>query len=69
MLVLSRKVGQKLLIGDDVVMTVHKINGNRAVLMIDAPKQMSIQRAEVSVESAQPKLNQPQSVSIGEFSV
>ena len=33
MLVLSRKVGQKLLIGDDVVVTVHKINGNRAVLM------------------------------------
>lgn len=69
MLVLSRKVGQKLLIGDDVVVTVHKINGNRAVLMIDAPRQMSIQRAEATAESAKPKLSQPRSVPIGEFSV
>lgn len=47
MLVLSRKVGEKLVIGDNVVVTVSKISGNRVSIAIDAPRDVSIQREEL----------------------
>ncbi len=47
MLVLSRRVGEKILIGNSVVITVTEIVGNRCRLGIEAPPQVSIDRAEV----------------------
>lgn len=47
MLVLSRKMDEKLVIGDDVVITISKICGNRVAVAIDAPKEVSIRRGEL----------------------
>lgn len=50
MLVLSRKKGEKLLIGDEVEITVVEIEGDRVKLGINAPKGVKILRAELLEE-------------------
>jgi len=47
MLVLSRKVGEKLVIGDNIEVTVQRIQGNRVALAITAPDSVTILRAEL----------------------
>jgi carbon storage regulator len=47
MLVLSRKVGERIHIGDDVVVTITAIKGNRVQLGIDASHDVSILRGEL----------------------
>ena len=47
MLVLSRKEGEQLIIGDDIVLTVSKISGNRVAIGIDAPRNVRIIRGEL----------------------
>ncbi len=47
MLVLSRKVGEKIVIGDNIVVEVVKVKGNRVTLGLVAPKQVSILRNEL----------------------
>jgi carbon storage regulator len=47
MLVLSRKCEQSLLLGDDIVVTVLSIEGDRVKLGIDAPRSVSVLRQEV----------------------
>ena len=47
MLVLSRKQGEQLLIGDDIVLTVNRISGNRVAIGIDAPRDVRIVRGEL----------------------
>ncbi|MGB9812185.1 MAG: carbon storage regulator CsrA [Thermovenabulum sp.] len=50
MLVLSRKKGEKLLIGDEVEITVVEIEGDRVKLGINVPKGVKILRAELIEE-------------------
>lgn len=47
MLVLSRRLGETLIIGDDVKITVLGISGNQVRLGIAAPKDVSVHREEV----------------------
>jgi len=47
MLVLSRRLGETLIIGDDVKITVLGISGNQIRLGIDAPREVSVHREEV----------------------
>jgi len=47
MLKLSRKIGQSLMIGDDVVITVLKVNGKQVSIGISAPKSIGVHREEV----------------------
>lgn len=47
MLVLSRKVGEKLVIGDGVYLTVQRVAGNRVSLAIEAPQHVKIVRGEL----------------------
>lgn len=48
MLTLTREVGQKIVIGDDIVITVVAVSGNgRVKIGIDAPQQVRIDREEV----------------------
>ncbi|MGO4102354.1 carbon storage regulator CsrA [Leifsonia sp. YAF41] len=47
MLVLTRKLGEKILIGDDIVVTVLDVRGDSIRLGVDAPRGVRIQRDEV----------------------
>ena len=47
MLVISRKKGESLLIGDDIEITVEKIDGSNVKISIKAPKEKVILRKEV----------------------
>lgn len=47
MLVLSRKLGEEILIGNDVRLVVYRIKGNRVRLGIAAPDGVPVHRAEL----------------------
>ena len=47
MLVLSRKTSERILIGDDIAITIVRIGPNSVRIGIDAPKSMNIVRAEL----------------------
>lgn len=47
MLILTRKVGETLIIGDDIVITVLGVKGNQVRIGINAPKEVSIHREEI----------------------
>ena len=47
MLVLSRKTNQKILIGDNITVTVLKVRGNTVRLGIEAPRDISVVRGEL----------------------
>lgn len=56
MLVLSRRLGETLIIGDDVKITVLGISGNQVRVGIDAPKDVTVHREEVykRIQTEQP---------------
>lgn len=47
MLVLSRKVGERIVIGDNVTVTVVRITGGGVRLGIEAPAEMAVVREEL----------------------
>ena len=47
MLVISRKPGEKIYIGQDIVITITDVTGRLVKLGIDAPKSINILRAEI----------------------
>jgi len=49
MLVLSRREGQSIVIGSDVVVTVVSIRGDQIRIGVEAPKSIAIHRHEVAI--------------------
>ena len=47
MLVLTRRISETLIIGDDVYITVLGVKGNQVRLGINAPKEVSVHREEI----------------------
>lgn len=47
MLVLSRKVGESIMIGDDFTVTVLSIKGNQVRIGVTAPKDICVHREEI----------------------
>lgn len=47
MLLLTRKEGESILIGDDIKITVIEVTGDRVRLGIEAPRDLSVYREEV----------------------
>ena len=57
MLVLTRKAEEKILIGDNVVVTISKIQGNRVWIGLDAPASVRIVREEIAAKPQKEKAN------------
>jgi carbon storage regulator len=55
MLILTRRIGETLIIGDDVNITVLGVKGNQVRLGINAPKDVSVHREEVYLRIQQEK--------------
>src|SRR6476660_3632804 len=47
MLVLSRKVGERIHVGDNIVLEIRRIAGNRVTVALDAPRDVRILRGEL----------------------
>jgi carbon storage regulator len=47
MLILSRRVNEKIVIGDDIVVSVVEVRGDQVKLGIDAPRNVKVFRQEV----------------------
>ena len=47
MLILSRKVGETLMIGDAVTVTVLAVKGNQVRIGVNAPKDVAVHREEI----------------------
>jgi carbon storage regulator CsrA len=46
-LILTRRVGESVMIGDEVAVTVLRVKGNQVRLGVNAPKSISVQREEI----------------------
>ena len=66
MLVLGRKIDESIMIGDDIVVTVLSIEGDRVKLGIRAPKHTSILRHELYEIVRQENLSAAQAASSSE---
>jgi carbon storage regulator len=49
-LVLSRRVGESVVVGDDITITVLEVRGDVVRVGIDAPRSVSVHRAELLAE-------------------
>lgn len=47
MLILTRRVGESLMVGDDVTITVLGVKGNQVRIGVDAPKDIAVHREEI----------------------
>ena len=47
MLILTRRIGESLMIGDDVAVTVLGVKGSQVRIGIDAPKEVAVHRQEI----------------------
>ena len=61
MLVLSRKVGEQIQIGDNVSIVVNRVAGDRVSIGIKAPRHIRVVRGELN------EFAEPETIPLGEF--
>jgi carbon storage regulator CsrA len=72
MLVLSRKIGEKIHVGKDITIEVRRVAGNRVTIAVEAPREVRILRGELkeSAEAFEPEQpRRPAAVSAETFVV
>lgn len=73
MLILTRRVQEALMIGDNVVVTVLSVKGNQVRLGIDAPKDVEVHREEIyhrvksGIPQGEPKSAKPEAAEMPEM--
>ncbi|MFK8110730.1 MAG: carbon storage regulator [Rubripirellula sp.] len=69
MLVLSRKESEQLLIGDNIVLTINRISGNRVAIGIEAPRDVRIVRGELERHEVAAGGSAPSAMSMDETTI
>jgi carbon storage regulator len=59
MLILTRRIGETLMVGDDISITVLGVKGNQVRLGVNAPKDVAVHREEI-YDRIQKEKNPPQ---------
>lgn len=62
MLILTRRIGETLMIGDDVTITVLGVKGNQVRLGVNAPKDVAVHREEIYQRIQKEKSASPEDV-------
>ena len=59
MLILTRRVGETLMIGDEVTVTVLGVKGNQVRIGVNAPRDVAVHREEIYDRIKQEQLAEP----------
>jgi carbon storage regulator len=59
MLILTRRVGETIMIGDNVTVTILGAKGNQARVGVNAPKDIAVHREEIYERIRQERLREP----------
>ena len=68
MLILSRKVGERIVIGNDITVVVSRVAGDRVTLGLEAPPDVHILRGELRPFDDQERKAKPTTVAAGQHS-